>query len=221
MERIIASLLVVALAVATINSLQIARLTGSPADGLATAGNVVAAVPPTPVTTAGYSVIPQGVPAVYGAELGVSFSDVSSATPQVADATIRRLGVLDQQITLSGDDLQRYIAIASQISCEYCCGAKSIIFENGAPACGCAHSFAMRGLAKYLITTHGDEYTDAQVLDEMGKWKVLFFPGQHIKKAEILQQQGIELTYSNLASNAYRGIEKGASASGSGMVGGC
>ena len=165
-------------------------------------------------------IIPTGTPKIYGKELGVSYDDISPNDPQKADSTISVLGNLDDSITLTGADLQRYIDIASQISCEYCCGAKSIIFENGQAACGCAHSYAMRGLAKYLITKHGTEYTDDEILEELGKWKVLFFPGIHETKAAALKAQGIEINYINLASNKYRGIEKGASSSG-GMVGGC
>ena len=165
-------------------------------------------------------VIPTGVPAIYGAELGVSYDDISPNDQQRADAAIRKLAMLDTSIELSGADLERYIAIGSKISCEYCCGAESIIFSNGQPACGCAHSYAMRGVAKYLITKHGSEYTDDQILEELGKWKTLFFPGVLTAKAQVLQQQGIEFNYINLASNKYRNIEKGASASG-GMVGGC
>ena len=130
------------------------------------------------------------------------------------------LANLDRTITLTGDDLQRYINIASQISCEYCCGAESIIFKDGKPACGCAHSFAMRGLAKYLLTKHPDMSDDA-VLEELGKWKTLFFPGIMQQKADIMRSQGIEMNYINLASNKYRGIEKGATSSGGAMVGGC
>jgi len=163
-------------------------------------------------------VIPKGIPDVYGKELGVSFDDISAANPGKADATIRKLGVLDQQITLTGDNLERYITIVSKISCEYCCGAESIIFENGQAACGCAHSFAMRGLAKYLIKEHGNEFSDDEILEEMGKWKTLFFPGQITQKASVLKEQGIELNYINLASNKYRGIEQGATGN---MVGGC
>ena len=163
-------------------------------------------------------VIPKGIPDVYGKELGVSFDDISAANPGKADATIKKLGVLDQQITLTGDNLERYITIVSKISCEYCCGAESIIFENGQAACGCAHSFAMRGLAKYLIKEHGNEFSDDEILEEMGKWKTLFFPGQITQKASVLKEQGIELNYINLASNKYRGIEQGATGN---MVGGC
>ncbi len=165
------------------------------------------------------SVIPKGIPRVYGSELGVSYDDVSPQNQQKANQAIAILGQLDQTIELEGDNLDRYISIVSQISCEYCCGAESIIFSSGKPACGCAHSYAMRGLAKYLIKDHGSEFTDDEILEELGKWKTLFFPGQITAKAKILKEQGIELNYINLASNKYRDIEKGAS--GSGMVGGC
>ena len=76
--------------------------------------------------------------------------------------------------TLTGADLERYInvlyTLENGMSCEFCCGARSIIFEDGKAACGCAHSFAMRGLAKHLILNHGDEYTDLEMLGEIGKW---------------------------------------------------
>ena len=164
-------------------------------------------------------VIPKGIPAIYGKELGVSFDDVNVKNPGKADETIRKLGILDVNLNLQGKELERYINIASKISCEYCCGAESIIFSNGQPACGCAHSYAMRGLAKYLLEKHDKEYSDDQILEEMGKWKVLFFPEIHMQKAAALKQNGIELNYINLASNLYRNIEKGAS--GGAMVGGC
>ena len=163
----------------------------------APAGNIVS----------GLDILPKGVPAIYGEELGVSYDDISSANQKKADETIRKLGTLDQQITLSGNDLEKYIAVASQISCEYCCGVESIIFKDGKPACSCQHSFAMRGLAKYLIKNHGDRYTNDQVLEELGKWKTLFFPSPISKKAIVLKEKGIELNYINLASNKYRGIE--------------
>lgn len=188
------------------------KLGGSDSGGIGT-GNVIS-------TVSASEILPTGIPKVYGKELGVSYDDVSPNNPSKADATIGVLGNLDNSITLSGADMDRYIKIASQISCEYCCGAESIIFSNGQAACGCAHSYAMRGLAKYLITKHGTEYTDDQILEELGKWKVLFFPGVHETKAAVLKSQGIELNYINLASNKYRGIEKGQQSSGS-MVGGC
>lgn len=175
-----------------------------------------------PQASSGPDMIPKGTPAVYGEELGVSYNDVTAATPQKADSTIKKLGALDEKIFLSDKDKQRYITIASEISCEYCCGAQSIINKNGDAACGCAHSYAMRGLAKHLIKNHSSKYTDDEILEELGKWKTLFFPAQLSQKAKILQDNGIELNYVNLASNKYRGIEQEAAAdSGTGMVGGC
>ena len=175
-------------------------------------------------TVSGPDIIPKGTPIVYGNELGVKYDDVSTSNPEKADLTIKKIGILDQRIELTGSDLERYISIVSNISCEYCCGAPSIIFEDGRAACGCAHSFAMRGLAKFLIKYHPNEFTDEQILEELGKWKTLFFPGKITDKATILQSRGIELNYINLASNKYRDIEKSVSSgsgSSGGMVGGC
>ncbi len=169
---------------------------------------------------AGVDVLPKGMPRIYGAELGVKYDDVSASNPQFADATIGRLGVLDNKLSLTGDDLKRYISITSKISCEYCCGAESIIMSNGAPACGCSHSYAMRGIAKYLIKYHPKEFSDDEILEELGKWKTLFFPEKLSQKAGVLKSKGIELNYINLASNKYRDIEAGAGNSGQ-MVGGC
>ncbi len=169
-------------------------------------------------------IIPTGIPNVYGEELGISYDGVSVNNPALADQTITVLSNIDRTETLEGNDLSRYINVLynleNGISCEYCCGARSVIRENGDSACGCAHSYAMRGVTKYLIKYHGDEFTDEEILEEVGKWKVLFFPGIHEGKAEVLNSEGIDLNYINLASNKYRGIEKGQT-SGGGMVGGC
>ncbi len=170
-------------------------------------------------TVSASEIIPKGVPEIYGKELGVSYDDVSISNPKLADQTITKLAQFEGK-QLSGEELNRYITIGSSISCEYCCGAKAIIFSNGERACGCAHSYAMRGLAKYLLTEHPD-MTDEQILSELGKWKVLFFPGVHEQKAQVLKANGIDATnYINLASNKYRGIEQGQAQGGS-MVGGC
>lgn len=164
-------------------------------------------------------IIPKGTPEIYGKELGVKYDDISTINPRLADITISKLAQYED-MELNNEQMQRYIKIGSAISCEYCCGAEAIIFSNGQRACGCAHSFAMRGLAKYLLTRHSD-MLDEEILSELGKWKVLFFPGIHEQKAQVLKAQGVDSTnYINLASNLYRGIEQG-QASGGGMVGGC
>ncbi|HLC60691.1 MAG TPA: hypothetical protein VJJ52_04635 [Candidatus Nanoarchaeia archaeon] len=158
-------------------------------------------------TKTNLSITPKGIPEIYGGELEISYDDVSAADQKKADATIKKLGMLDQQITLNGDDLKRYISVAGQISCEYCCGTDSIIFPDGKAACGCQHSFAMRGVAKYLIKNHPADYTDDGILEELSKWKILFFPEQMAKKAAVMESKGIELNPINLASNKYRNIE--------------
>ena len=176
-------------------------------------------------TVSALDVLPKGTPDIYGRELGVSYNDVSASNPQLADATMAKLAKYED-MKLDNATMTRYIKIGSSIACEYCCGAKTLVFSNGERACGCAHSYAMRGLAKYLLTEH-PEMTDVEILNELGKWKVLFFPGIHEKKAEVLKANSVDYTnYVNLASNLYRGAENQAttSATGSGgsqMVGGC
>ena len=175
-------------------------------------------------TVSALDVLPKGTPDIYGSELGVSYNDVSASNPQLADATMVKLTQYED-MKLNSAQMERYVKIGSSIACEYCCGVETLVFSNGERACGCAHSYAMRGLAKYLLTKH-PEMTDLEILNELGKWKVLFFPGIHEKKAEVLKANGIDYTnYVNLASNLYRGAENQApsstASSGGGMVGGC
>ena len=173
-------------------------------------------------------IMPTGTPPVYGAEIGVKYDDLTSGDGGRVDMTINKLaGILgdDPGNVLKGDDLARYVKIGSMIACEYCCGATTMVFPNGQPACGCAHSYAMRGVLGYLVKNH-PEMTDDQILEEIGKWKVLFFPGPEQQKAAVLQANGIELSYINIASEKYRGAESGAQISSSGtsgasQVGGC
>jgi hypothetical protein len=120
-------------------------------------------------------IIPQGVPAVYGGELSVAFdADTDRMT-----SVLRKY----EDHPLNDEQMERYKDIGLRISCEYCCGVEAIIFENGERACGCAHSYAMRGLAKYLIINHPDDYSNDEILLELGKWKATFFPKQTISKA--------------------------------------
>lgn len=128
-------------------------------------------------------VIPQGVPPVYGPELGVSFSE-----PIQAITILESIDRGDKKITLTGEKLTRYVNIASQTACEYCCGATSLVFKDGSAACACDHSAAMRGVIAYLVDKHGDEYTDVQILNEANRWKALFFPRQTVQK--VLANQG-------------------------------
>src|SRR3989338_7320058 len=211
-ESIIISLIIAAVLLTVFNQFQILKVnsylqnSNSFTTGLATGVKSVNAL----------DVVPKGIPEVYGKELGINYDEISVNNPQKADLTIRKLALFDNSINLDGDLLERYIKITNSMSCEYCCGAEAITFSNGEPACGCAHSYAMRGLAKYLLTNH-KEMTDEAILEELGKWKTLFFPDTLNAKASVLKEKGIDLNYVNLASNKYRGIEQGNSQGG--MVG--
>jgi hypothetical protein len=120
-------------------------------------------------------IMPQGIPAVYGAELEVSFDNAAAAiavlAPHEQDA---------RPMKLEGKKLERYIKIGHMTSCEFCCGAKTLVFPDGSRACGCAHSAAMRGVVAYLLDT--TDMTDEQILAEANKWKARFFPGPTAQK---------------------------------------
>lgn len=122
----------------------------------------------------------QGMPEVYGGELSVNFDDVQNSMNIMKEFDPTYGGA---KIILTGDELKRYISVASKIACEYCCGASSLIDAKGNAACGCAHSQAMRGLAAYLIQKHGGQFTDDQILRELARWKGRYFPKQMMQKA--------------------------------------
>lgn len=129
----------------------------------------------------------QGVPEIYGPELNTNFDQ-----PVESMAVLKQfdLGYGRNKPSLSAEEKTRYTNINLRISCEFCCGAKAIVFENGEPSCGCAHSQAMRGLTAYLIKNHGVEYSDDQILRELAKWKGRWYPKQMIQKMTDQIQSG-------------------------------
>jgi hypothetical protein len=120
-------------------------------------------------------VVPTGVPDIYGKELGVAFSS------EEADKMIAILRKFEDE-KLEKEQLDAYVRIGMRTSCEYCCRAKTLVRKDGERACGCAHSYAMRGLAKYLLLNHADTYSEDEILAEINRWKALFFPKQSIQK---------------------------------------
>lgn len=149
-------------------------------------------------------VLAKGVPDAYGAKLGISYDDVEGAM-----AVLTRF---DDGNPMADAALNaRYVKIAGAISCEYCCGANSIIFPDGKAACGCAHSYAMRGLAKYLLANN-PQISDEKILGELSKWKSLFFPQQSMAKAVQFQLAGKDINPIDLMGNKYRGFVAPASA---------
>ncbi|MEK6843094.1 MAG: hypothetical protein AABY04_01270, partial [Candidatus Micrarchaeota archaeon] len=144
-------------------------------------------------------VIPRGVPAIYGAELKVNFDDPVNSMNVLAKLDDGN-GMADPAMNA------RYVKVGSSIACEYCCGATTLVSGSGSSACGCAHSYAMRGLAKYLISKHGAEFTDDQILAELGKWKTMFFPKQILTKAVEFASASKDINTLDLTSNKYRGF---------------
>ena len=195
--KIMNILLVFGLIFALYSQFQLFSIRAVNSDGLENANGAV---------SASSEVLPVGVPRIYGQKLGIKYDFVSSNNQQLADQTIEVLGNLDRTINLEGKNLERYVDIVSEISCEYCCGAKSIIVRKedvaemekniqnaittgqiteeeavkfrrtaGEAACGCAHSYAWQGMAKFFIKYY-PHYTDEQIMGEMTKWKGLCYP---------------------------------------------
>ncbi|MBI2574269.1 hypothetical protein HYV82_00090 [Candidatus Woesearchaeota archaeon] len=119
------------------------------------------------------AIIPKGTPA-YGEELGVSF-----------DEPVTSLEILAR--------LERKV-VGTKISCEFCCGAPSVIDGSGRNLCGCSHAASFQGLSKYLIKNHPDEWTDEQILAELTKWKALYYPKNMVEKGIAAVENGLALT---------------------------
>lgn len=206
-NTIITVLIIALLTLVMFNQYNIAQI-GSELSAPTTSSAAVAQVQLSgdPLQDAINVAIPTGTPEIYGNEIGVSFDD-PIASLDILDSYDRRALAIDFN-TMTDEQKQRYIYVGQRTTCEYCCGATSNVFKDGRPACGCAHSAAMRGVAKYIITEHGAEYTDDQIITEMNRWKALFFPKQTIQKVLAAQQETGQLDASALNDLP-------------GMVGGC
>lgn len=139
-------------------------LISSISSGLARAPVTGATVAPTQTRTqAPQTTTPQAT------EYGISFSE---------DGFNTLVGY--SRLDLTSEQKERFIRIGTQerTACEACCGIGKgpAIDSNGNPRCGCGHNLALIGLMKYLVKNYGDKYTDQQILDEVMKWKVFFFP---------------------------------------------
>lgn len=135
------------------------------------------------------SVIPSGIPEIYGQELGVSFDEVQDGINKLVPfgPTYGKEGT---KIKLEGGDLDRYIRIGQQTACQHCCGVTTLVDDKGVAACGCAHSIAMRGLIAYLIKKH-PQTSDEEILAEANKWLATFFPKQTLAaKIDELKKSG-------------------------------
>ena len=115
--------------------------------------------------------LPTGVPD-YGMAMGVSFDDPVASLAILANA---------QKALLAGltpEQKSRFIALASMpvgISCEFCCGVGPVgITSDGSSSCGCQHNPALLSVTMWLM--QNTDYSDAEILREVYRWKTLFFP---------------------------------------------
>ena len=116
------------------------------------------------------NIIPTGAP-WYSQEAGVTFDDPIAA--QKKWAAYRRLELSDEQE-------QRWSKTVNSFTCDYCCGSPqnpTIITR-----CGCAHSAAAQGMARWFIKNYADKFTDEEIYGEMGRWYALWYPGPTIKR---------------------------------------
>ncbi len=125
------------------------------------------------------SVVPTGTP-FYASEgagaekiKGVSFDD--PLTSQKVWASLlgsKRFGTANE-IKLTAEEEQRWKKLTGVFTCDFCCGGPNSVTTIA--RCGCAHSYAWQGMAKFFIKYY-PSYTDEQILGEMTKWKALWYP---------------------------------------------
>ncbi len=186
------SMIVLVVVLMAFNEFQIISLTGAVAGGektktysaseklqnvnfaeIKSTGHAVAAVFPVEdiidTQSAIDVIIPTGDP-VYAEQLGISYDDPVTG--------LDKLVPLEKAVQLEGEEQARYINLVSNpygISCEFCCGVGPAgASKDGRSKCGCKHNPAVLGLTKWLI--QNTEWTDAEILYEVLRWKSLFFP---------------------------------------------
>ncbi len=118
--------------------------------------------------------IPTGTPE-YGADLGVSFDEPVDSLGKLA----KLYYPLKKEVQEKDPEAwNRFLNLATKpvgISCEFCCGVGPVgVDKKGNLRCGCQHNPAVLSVALYL-TAYSD-YSDAEILREVMKWKTLFFP---------------------------------------------
>lgn len=119
--------------------------------------------------------IPTGMPEYSSALGGISFDDPITSMEYLA----KLYPGLNAEIKEKNPEIwQRYLKLAAAprgISCEFCCGIGAQgIDSNGNARCGCQHLPAL--LALTLDLMKNTDYSDAQILREVMRWKTLFFP---------------------------------------------
>ena len=124
--------------------------------------------------------IPTGTPD-YGPAMGVSFDEPIKSMESMAGA----YPALKQQAQQNQQIWQRYLNLAAAprgISCEFCCGVgPQGIDAKGNLKCGCQHLPAIHTVTLWLMMN--TDYSDAQILREVMRWRSLFFPKDMVELA--------------------------------------
>lgn len=119
--------------------------------------------------------IPTGTPEYSEALGGITFDDPVASMEYLSKWYYSLKEEVKQQ---HPDVWQRYLDLAARptgISCEYCCGVgPQGITSDGELRCGCAHNPAAQAIALGLMLK--TDYSDAEVLREVMRWKTIFFP---------------------------------------------
>ncbi|HII16543.1 TPA: hypothetical protein HA361_01390 [Candidatus Woesearchaeota archaeon] len=152
-------------------------------DGISSTPQAIAAVFPVAEMTSPDAAMkvmfPTGTPE-YGEALGVSFDEPVDSLAKLANM----FRSLKAEVQKSNPEaFRRYVNLASNpygVSCEYCCGVGPAgADKNGESKCGCQHNPALLSVTLYL--TAYTDYSDAEVLREVMRWKTLFFPKNMIE----------------------------------------
>ena len=119
--------------------------------------------------------LPTGTPEYSEALGGISFDDPVNSMEYLA----KWYNTIKQEVQQNDPQTwQRYLNLAAAprgISCEFCCGVGAQgITADGNLKCGCKHNPAAQAIALGLMKS--TDYSDAEILKEVMKWKTLFFP---------------------------------------------
>tara|TARA_Y100000310_G_scaffold343929_1_gene453987 strand:+ start:1392 stop:2123 length:732 start_codon:yes stop_codon:yes gene_type:complete len=120
-------------------------------------------------------IIPTGTPEYSEALGGITFDDPVNSMEYL----VKLYSSLNEEVKQNDPQTwQRYLNLAAAprgISCEFCCGVgPQGISSDGKSKCGCKHNPAVLGLTLSLM--QNTDYSDAEVLREVMKWKTMFFP---------------------------------------------
>lgn len=133
----------------------------------------------------------------YASELKVNMIEPSSINQAIQSLASMAPLQGKTPLKLNEEELKRYIAMGTEpyITCEFCCGAKTLVNKDGTPTCACAHSMAMRGTLGYLIKNY-PQMENKDMMYEIVRQKGFFFPKQ-MQKRLVQQLVSEEEDYTN------------------------